>query len=232
MLHQLITSSVAHMESYPYTELLLDEIRLLKILRGQDGPIQCQFVVSSLSDPMPSFVAISYSWGNPAHTEEITVESTPFGVTQNVLIMLEHLRRSEEDKLVWIDAICIEQKNIDERNVQLRLMRKIYSMATSIIIWLGPEADDSALLPEFIRLAKAASDERKRKMKSFRIFDASINTLLVKPGLDRFAPGWLAIGKLLDRSWFERTWVVQELALSKDAVFQVKLFRLGDPSIP
>lgn len=86
-------------------------------------------------------------------------------MTEHVKVMLEHLREEDEDKIYWIDALCIDQANIEERCKQVRLMGQIYEMASKVTIWLGPEGDDSGVLEEFIhRLEDALSECRKLKL--------------------------------------------------------------------
>ena len=124
-------------------------------------------------------------------------------MTENVKVLLEHLRQNQE-RVIWIDAVCINQLDIVERNQQVQLMGWIYSHASSVTIWLGPEADESGLLPTFIPLLQAACDERRKEVKG--IYDETINILLVEPGLERSSPAWRALGKLIERPWFSRTW--------------------------
>jgi type II secretory pathway predicted ATPase ExeA len=81
---------------------------------------------------------------------KIECEKDELNVTENVRGLLDHIRDPNEDRVIWIDSICIDQQNFEERSQQVRLVRQIYSSAKSVNIWLGPEKDDSGLLEEFI----------------------------------------------------------------------------------
>jgi hypothetical protein len=72
------------------------------------------------------------------------------GITDSVKDILLELRSSETERVLWIDAMCINQKDIDERNRQVWLMGQVYSKAKAVIIWLGPQSEDSDLAMEFI----------------------------------------------------------------------------------
>jgi hypothetical protein len=92
----------------------------------------------------PVYSALSYTWGDPTVTEEISVDGSPMQVTTNLKAGLKALR-AQAILAVWIDALCINQEDILEREQQVLRMQTIYSKAAEVIIWLGPKTDDSAL---------------------------------------------------------------------------------------
>ena len=71
-------------------------------------------------------------------------------VTLNLFKALQHLRLDTAPRVLWVDAICIDQDNIPERDAQVQLMGNIYRTAGRVIVWLGPEADNSAMLPPLV----------------------------------------------------------------------------------
>ena len=123
------------------------EIRLLRITSaGFDETVSCTSFIQSLREPsFQSFNALSYVWGDANDTVPMIIDGYMKPVTRNLDIALRHLR-DPRNKCVsgsmtlplWIDAVCIDQKDIDERNHQVRLMKYIYGLADRVLIWLGP----------------------------------------------------------------------------------------------
>ncbi|KAM0715003.1 hypothetical protein Q7P37_009468 [Cladosporium fusiforme] len=115
-----------------------DEFRVLRIEGGKhQSPLSCSLFVERLDTP-PKYEAVSYCWGIEAATRKIR-EGNLKGclVSEHLWRALKRLRMPSEDRLVWIDAICINQQDVDERNHQLALMRRIYAKALRTIIWIG-----------------------------------------------------------------------------------------------
>ncbi|BCS04917.1 uncharacterized protein AKAW2_80718A [Aspergillus luchuensis] len=106
------------------------QIRLLSIHRSivGRGPIHCSLHTVSLDDS-PEFEAISYVWGTEDATEHIFLDGNAFYVKPNVAKALYQLRRKSRRRIVWVDTICINQCDIDERNTQVPLMATIYTTA-------------------------------------------------------------------------------------------------------
>ncbi|KAH8699396.1 heterokaryon incompatibility protein-domain-containing protein, partial [Phaeosphaeriaceae sp. PMI808] len=115
------------------------QIRLCSILPASfDDPIQCVLKIASL-DEQPPYEALSYVWGDPSDCLPITVDSRNLPVTKNLECAMRYLRSSEKTRWVWIDALCINQDSIPERNAQVQLMHRIYSGAVLVVSWLGME---------------------------------------------------------------------------------------------
>jgi hypothetical protein len=105
-------------------------IRLVEILdKDPLDSVHCLLKSFPLST-CPSYTALSYTWGSPPDTQEITVNGNSFPVRENLARFLEQMRLDRKGKgwrYFWIDAICIDQSNISERNHQVGLMKQIYS---------------------------------------------------------------------------------------------------------
>ncbi|KAH6716999.1 heterokaryon incompatibility protein-domain-containing protein [Leptodontidium sp. MPI-SDFR-AT-0119] len=209
--------------SYKYTPLSgPGQIRLLKLLKGVPGSdIRCEFLSVDLANPPESYNAISYTWGDPVLKHSIVCDRDELRVTENVKGLLDSMRRPGEAKFVWIDAVCIDQLNLEERGQQVKLMGQIYSSAESVDIWLGPEADDSALLEDFI--PKIANVLQKTPKSQF-LADQGLFRIT---GTGRHSPEWTALKRLFERPWFNRTWIVQEIVASSHHIFVC-----GDHRIP
>jgi hypothetical protein len=183
------------MSTYPYSPLQPegDYIRLLSILPNEHeaSPLQCElhnYSLQKLSTRTHLYEALSYVWGNPHETLPIHVDGEQFCVTVNLHTALSRLRDPSLQRILWVDAICINQGNPEEQGQQVQLMAKIYSKAHRVIVWLGEEAVDTKGALSDIRLA-ADGESAKRSKKE-------INRQ--------------AIFKLLQRPWFQRIWVREQ----------------------
>ncbi|TDZ37305.1 Heterokaryon incompatibility protein 6, OR allele [Colletotrichum spinosum] len=104
---------------------------------NDDDPISCHLVHLAFGT-RPKFDALSYTWGDENPKEAIQVDGCAFEARKNLFDALRYLRRHMvEGELFWIDALCIDQDNIAERNRQLRMMGHIYFRAQKVIVWLG-----------------------------------------------------------------------------------------------
>ncbi|KAI1739551.1 heterokaryon incompatibility protein-domain-containing protein [Xylaria scruposa] len=84
------------------------------------------------------YTAISYMWGSPEDTKTITINGIPVTVGQNLAAALKCLRSSRVDK-VWVDAVCINQDDADERNAQVMRIRDIFGQSLAVTVWLGED---------------------------------------------------------------------------------------------
>ncbi len=187
------------MSAYHHSRLSLgpDSIRLLRLKPCKDQSIvriHCELFDYNLQDPSQRthlYDALSYVWGNPKVTLPIYVgeHEHELPVTTNLYAALLYLRNSSLERIIWIDAICINQKNGEEKAQQIQLMAKIYSQASRVLVWLGEAADNSDQALEEIRAAGRKAIH-------------SLNNETIQ----------LAVLKLLERDWFQRIWV-RELTL-------------------
>lgn len=106
-------------------------------------PIVCSLKEASLNDyghddGVLPYEALSYTWGTKYGTTPIICDGRTLLVTPNCESALRNMRLKLKDRVLWIDAICIDQQSVQEKNEQVPLMGKIYFSATRVIIWLGP----------------------------------------------------------------------------------------------
>lgn len=85
----------------------------------------------------PQYMALSYTWGDSARVKPITVNGKRMNVTENLWNALFHIRDPHRERVLWVDAICIDQSNNEEKSTQVPLMSFIYSRANEVVIWLG-----------------------------------------------------------------------------------------------
>lgn len=120
------------------------EIRILELLPGSfNAEIRCQLKYTALKSPdSVPYEALSYVWGKPEFTEPLEFEGHQVLVTKNLATALRHLRpgEGENPRRIWVDAICINQNDVAERNHQVTIMKDIYSHCTADLAWLGPDS--------------------------------------------------------------------------------------------
>lgn len=127
------TSEVSGVDYSPL-DMLKSEIRLAIIEPGNTSSvIRCYIIHVSLDDK-PIYKALSYTWGDQLHTKKITINNCVFDVGENLLAALHGLRTLDRQRTVWIDAICINQKDIPERESQIRMMCRVYQEAKQVAI--------------------------------------------------------------------------------------------------
>jgi heterokaryon incompatibility protein (HET) len=133
-------------------------------------------------------------------------------VTRNLYEVLEALRLTTHPRKLWVDALCINQADFKERASQVNTMRQIYEEAKKVIVWLGPQRDNSDLALDLLQKLSSI----RQKPFDFAPYGVILLKDLSKAGLpDAFDPAWAAVNSLLGRSWFSRVWVIQEVAVSK-----------------
>jgi Heterokaryon incompatibility protein (HET) len=127
--------------------------RIVTLLPGElDTPLSCTLSLEDWRKPANSYEAVSYFWGERLHPTTIQIDGRPFRVTSNLESALQHLRHRDEGqhRRLWVDAICINQKDTQERGQQVRQMFHIYNGAKQVIIWLGNASFESNIALTFI----------------------------------------------------------------------------------
>jgi hypothetical protein len=177
------------MSEYRYSQLSPTSIRLLQLLPSGKDPklLQCELFEYPLQDfnkPSHPYEALSYVWGSEDKPESITVNNQNLRVTRNLYTLLLRLQDHPCSRVIWVDAICIDQANEKEKEDQLSLMAEIYAKARRVVVWLGEAEDDS-----------------ERALEAIRLQGESTVTLLSAELAQQ------AILQLLQRPWFRRVWV-------------------------
>lgn len=154
------------------------------------------------------YAALSYAWGDLKDTTDIIVNGVEVEVTKNLAIALQELYQGGNFSgrfRLWIDALCINQGNLEERNQQVAAMRSFYSNAWSVVCFVGPEADNSTkALNLATELSTYYGDAKKCETLQYALMH----------GHNLHEPGsWLALNMLTLRPYWERLWVIQEITL-------------------
>lgn len=205
---------------YHYQPLKQDEIRLLEVRSAEDGSPTAKLRTFVLGRKgCPSFKALSYVWGDPIERWPLPIGPHQLPVLQSLKPFLEFIQTRPDTRNTWwwIDSICINEHDMQERAKQVQLMGQIYRQARETIVWLGPAADDSDDAVAFLqRLAAkrhyASLQASKDEKEQARIMAAACVT-------DEDTPQWVAIERFFRRPWWTRVWTVQEFILSKQVLF-------------
>ncbi len=115
-------------------------IRVLKLSPAStpSDPLHCTLVQICIeTSPIHPYTALSYSWDAQIASQPIQCDGGALLITANCVAAMRALRKTDETVTLWIDSICIDQSNLAEKSMQVALMGQIYSLASSVIVWLG-----------------------------------------------------------------------------------------------
>lgn len=227
-----------------FTNFLENEVPGLRRL-GNLIQCKCTLVTYKLHET-PSYNALSYTWGDPGQAGYINVDGHTVSVGRNLLNALHRLRRDFELDYLWIDALCINQSDDEEKSYQVPLMNQIYGTAQSIYIWLGEELSLTAEAFSFMeKSARALRYVAERQDETFYGLgqDCSLDpeqkaeqarwVLEQVHSLNSETDARLAIKQLFENPYWSRIWVLQEVAQPIDALivcgpYNTTLFELVD----
>lgn len=203
---------------YPYKSLPRSQIRLLKIdTVGKD--VVCSLERFSLKK-LPQYDALSYAWGDELPNASILCNGQKLPVTPHLLAGLRSIHQAAMPTRLWVDAICISQSDDQEKAVQVSEMATIFRSAERVLIWLG-----------------SAENHSDDFFDNVETFNGSISVFFERRLIDDgfYRPFFIALTHVLQRDWFGRLWVVQEIILGRSLFFicgsriveYEKLVRLG-----
>jgi hypothetical protein len=178
----------------PLLEVLQFRILTLFPAPSFSSPLRCDLQTSLLVPGMlkSDYEALSYTWGDPHVTSVVLFpDNTNIPVTANLESFLRHRREKDSSVHLWVDALCINQEDILERNSQVERMSMLYATAARLTVWLGPAYSDSDTAIERLKIIAWTHP--------FLKLDALEQRELT------------AIESLLSRAWWRRIWIVQEL---------------------
>lgn len=144
---------MASEDVYAQAPLVIEqrEIRILSLAPGiGDSALRGDLIVGSLNYDDLHYTALSYTWSGPVSQRSIIVGGVPLQITENLALALLRIRGRDRPKNMWIDAICINQNDNEEKSVQVLLMGDIYAIAARTIVWLGEQSADSDMAMDFI----------------------------------------------------------------------------------
>jgi hypothetical protein len=187
-----------------------DTIRLLVLEPAlkPETSIRCRLITTKMSNRR-TYEALSYTWGEPTPTRLLHIDMTAVEIRSNLHDCLLRLRNTEESRALWIDAICVNQNDDEEKSHQIELMPHIYAGAKQVVAWLGESANGS-------------DDVLTWVLDHSRDFPSR-----VQPPKNLLEP----ITRFFERQYWYRTWIIQELLKAQKQLFicggcQISAFQL------
>ncbi|KAI1116499.1 HET-domain-containing protein [Nemania sp. NC0429] len=213
---------------YGYLPLGGDEIRLVKLRPACEGSVlSVSFTYATIKEAAGIYEALSYTWGSSTEQHVLLCDDDGYlTITPGLRSALLNLRLDAEPRVLWVDAICINQGDPLERGRQVALMEHIYRNAKKTVVYLGDKSANSDLAAEYLenhmwRVRGAIADfinQRRVAEDSGEMMQICIKTLGTSQaklfeGFDQRAVQ-RALMDLLSRPWFRRIWVIQEFVVS------------------
>jgi hypothetical protein len=189
--------SIRLIDLHPATETLSD--------------LHCEIIHVNLLDPAslhPPYVALSYAWGSTEKTCSLRCGTSHLPITSSLDAALRSIRKTSWNLLIWADAVCINQENLEERNSQVANMIHIYSRASSVLLWTG-EDDIERSGAKCLEWLKFIARQPNFALQSE-----------IRP------PEMKLLERFFAREWFMRRWVVQEAAVATHAFVICGLTRI------
>jgi hypothetical protein len=175
------------------------DLRILEVLPGSfDDSVHCRLRVAAI-ERNPVYDALSYMWGDPTFSGKIVLDGEEFPVTGSLETALRHLRRPVGVRLLWADAVCINQRDKRERGNQVHLMKEIYSRSQIVRVWIDVD------LP--------LDDPGVRKLFYLQLQGDQLGD---DPGV------WKRLVPLLQNPYWDRLWIQQELVFAPRLVFHCR----------
>jgi hypothetical protein len=201
-----------------YRPLSSRSTRLVELLPGNpQDPLECRLVEVDIIDKpgvgVPGtlhvihYEALSYSWGSSKSRLFIRCNDVPYAVSPNLAVALHYLRSEKESRSLWCDALCINQWDNEERAQQVQNMLRIFEKADRVVAWIGTPAEKtSSLFTALTRFSAGPS------FSPFYVRDHDKHCYRIAKEL------CIALKEHLQRPWFQRTWVRQEVFAAREMV--------------
>lgn len=194
-----------------YLPLLEGEVlRLVDLVPGTgDEPISIRLLIAELGYH-PEYEAVSYVLGDPNQTTSILCNGRPLDITASLNAVFKRVRYPDRSRLLWADAVCINQRHDDERSHHVSFMGSVYRHATRVLLYFGSDSDGGA------RAVAALVKEYAHLISKYK----SVHDMPVLSAGDSALDDarWKALAIFHRLAWFRRAWVLQEVGLARDPV--------------
>lgn len=187
-------------------------IRILSLLPEEDSEAEIRCRLFQVDDcDSRGYMALSYVWGSSEESNTlIYLDGPPFPVTPNLHAALKRFRHRNRRRMLWVDAICINQHDNNEKSHQVSRMKHIYQEASCVLMWLGPEDQDSQIAMDWLcdlDDAMLLTDEPGFPPALIRPYQSIARAELSA-----------ALSKLLDRAYWSRLWILQEAVVGRHSL--------------
>lgn len=222
---------------YEYTPLPHQNcIRVLELFAGsQADPIICGIhVLDYTADACDKhdYEAVSYVWGSPELVAKAICDGKELLITHNLADALRAFRRPESSRLLWVDAVCINQRDVEEKGVQVAQMKRVYERASQVLVWLGAmdEAAQSAmeLFLKLEEVRKQGISHPEKDVMGFNLANMNEDFVALREELSLKVDDmrWKGVGSVLSKPYFSRVWVLQEACSNTALAF------IGEEQVP
>ena len=215
---------------YPYVRLDTNRhFRLLELfpesyvnpIFGKIVPNSSLYMFGALSehhlDEDVDFHCLSYAWGQDRSGQmrqmlwiELMGEYLPVSISENLGSAIRSLQLPDKPRLLWIDFVCINQSNLEERKQQVEIMYEIFSKASKVVAFLGDESDGSDNVPELLDTIRAANCRFMKEFPDRKTQEWTVEDLGTLGLLSIKTEEWKHLEKFMCRPWFRRVWIIQE----------------------
>ncbi|RFU26865.1 hypothetical protein B7463_g9465, partial [Scytalidium lignicola] len=208
-----VQTSVSRAYHYLPLKNNIHEIRVIVIPPAEwVSELRCRLFHVSL-DHNPSYEALSYTWGDQTSKHIITLDGAEIEISRALTVALRGIQYPNRPRTVWIDALCINQANDEEKSIQVQMMRRVYQQASRVIIWLGLRSTDSSLALSFLQSLHDEVEEDS----------LDLSTELLKRWLrEKCRPAydahWASLFNLMHREYWRRLWIVQEIVSAREII--------------
>jgi hypothetical protein len=191
-------------------------IRLLRILPAltDNGLVQCELWQATTD---AEYTCLSYQWGSADDDQELIINGKSFPCRRNLSDFLHMARTKHVSTPLWIDAICIDQESVADRNRQVSQMGQIYFCAQTVLIWLGCSAETARFLSFMSDLIMDAPSDDKAMPKYARTYWYRARTKEIDESWLHFA----------SNQYWTRAWITQELLLARSLRMMADTVEVG-----
>jgi hypothetical protein len=226
-------------EPFPSSDPSL--LRVLRVSAGEHGsPLRCSLEFADCFStaetdnnaepsryPRMEYEALSYCWGDPTRRATITLNDCEHDISANLYVALENIRLSDTERVLWVDALCINQNDMEEKSKEVTRMVDIYYNAKQAIIWIGNETANSTVAMDFVNEVHQLFRHVNMAMGmssgdgEFQFDWLSDNdkmSVMARFITPEMGDTWKSLHRLLSRPWFGRAWTVQEISVCRRAV--------------
>ncbi|KIV83889.1 hypothetical protein PV11_05876 [Exophiala sideris] len=176
-----------------------------------------QLDIKSLDDGV-EYDAVSYAWEGPQATYPLFLGALELPISETLCAALRYLRHHSKPRYLWLDAVCISQRNLEERAHQVALMRRIFHAASTVCVWLGHGSEVVECVMDTMRQFGDELEKHGRARERYDVFPSLVNQLRAA------SDGLVEISRA---SFWNRLWIIQEITLARKlSVYHGKI-RLG-----
>lgn len=247
-----LCAQVYNMANTPHMPLDIKarEIRLLTIFPSTQPSelIRCALKAIPLKNAVKEYQALSYVWGVTSDTVSLDIDGSETCITRSLDTALRHVRHHSDPVVLWVDGVCINQTDPQERSHQVTMMADIHKSALSVLVWLGPGSHDSQLAFRLIQnISSTGNDSQSDALRRLQLqFDAedcrenaqalysgqlceeqraAIEADFAELAKDVSLPfsspeEATALDNLFSRSWWTRVWTLQEVILNSSVTYK------------